>query len=155
MKKFLVFLLLLASSLWTTQTIFADDWKVTDTTIVDGYYRIHAWYNKAGSNYGDSIIGVFDMPSSVDATRAAAGLKVLFAKSTTTYAVANNWNFIWHLTRHADGTYTLKNCGTQAETYPYPDTDIGGQSNVMNAVGKEMVRFNIRTKDWGTISKRV
>ena len=56
MKKLFFMLALLASGFWGLTAQAQDVYQVKDTTVADGYYRIHTdWAN---SQYGDSIIGV-------------------------------------------------------------------------------------------------
>ena len=151
MRKTFLCLLAVLASFCCALPASAAQWAVKDTSIADGYYRIHALTPQSygTTHYGDSVIGIIDIPASVDPTRAAAGLKALFAKSSTIWATGDNWNFVWHITNHSDGTVSMKNCGLQDETYAYPNSSYG-QTTYNMAIGKELCRFHLRTADWGS-----
>src|SRR5574344_1108625 len=146
-KKFLCMLALLAC-FCSSLPAMAADFVVKDTSIVDGYYRIHVLTPQSyGSNFGDSIMGVMTCEKSE--VPDFTGAKALYAKSNTKYGSGENWNFVWHVTNHSDGTFTLKNCGPQIERFAYPRV-VTGQADFIYAWNKEVGRFHARTADKGT-----
>ena len=155
MRKLLYCSLIVSSVLVGAKSFAATNWSVTDTTIADGYYRIHVFDQGDGPGtkcYGDSLMGLIPIPTDVSSTFAAKGLWALFAESNTSWNTEGNMNYVWHIIRHSDGSYTMKNCGTQTDTYLYPNTDIGGYAGYVFGMGKEMCHFYFRTKDYGSNS---
>ena len=147
MKKLFFMLALLASGFWGLTAQAQDVYQVTDTTVADGYYRIHTAL--ANGQYGDSIIGVSLADAASDATEQ--GEYVLYFRSDSVYNNSTNWNFIWHIYRNSDGSYTMKNCGTQSLTYPLP-LHFNGQSEYINCTGRPMTAYRFYTQDYGASS---
>ena len=141
-------MLALLASFCCSLPAIAADFVVKDTSITDGYYRIHVLTPKSyGTDYGDSIMGV--LTSEKSEAPDFTGAKAFYAKSNTKYGSGDNWNFVWRVINHSDGTFTLKNCGPQTERYAYPRV-VTGQASFIYGWNKEVGRFHARTADKGT-----
>lgn len=104
-----------------------EDITEVEGSVDDGYYYITFPY---GSEENLSLVPVYDD----DTWRLDA------------YPRDEEFNasYVWHATRHDDGTYTLKNCGSQQLTYVRSMTRGPEESTLLDMTGTETSRFRIQ-----------
>ena len=144
-------MLLMAGFFCGNRAVAQDEWAVTDTVVPDGYYYICS-NCPIDEIAGRGCLYVADLGG---AKADYSGMPGLFIQSfqKITGELTNDLQSIFRVRRKSDGTFQIKNMGSQPETYFYPIRPIGGQADYIFAVGRESESYYFRTKDYGSSSK--